>query len=212
MSHARILRHPLLRALRRQGGQRHCDKLQRHAEKLQHKSDGEHTHLRIDITIQLCCRHAAKTENSEYEKRRRLHLQSSPLRFEALFSGCQNSALKSQEPKQFKNEKIGDTCRAEPRFPRDLVTRSSNDRALRRSPLAGPRAVSERLSRGKGYFRGKPKIASMRNGRDCDLQSRPLRFEALIFGLPLKKGQLKATSSVIMIMKPAITPHVPRCG
>ena len=87
MSHARILRHPLLRALRRQGGQRHCDKLQRHAEKLQHKSDGEHTHLRIDITIQLCCRHAAKTENSEYEKRRRLHLQSSPLRFEASIFG-----------------------------------------------------------------------------------------------------------------------------
>ena len=166
MSHARILRHTLLWALRRQGGQRHCDKLQRHAEKLQYSGDGEHTRSRICRTIrqsalqncilgrcihsyakrkaetiaqgsltQLCCLHEAKTENSEYEKRRRLHLQSSPLRFEALFSGCQNSALKSQEPKQFKNEKIGDTCRAEPRFPRDLVTRRAKTALLARRPL-----------------------------------------------------------------------------
>ncbi len=115
MSHAQILRHSLLRALRRQGGQCHCDKLQRHAEKQQHQSDGKHPRSRIGRTIrqrtaplamlaygsvkrktekyvqsnssQLCCRHAAKTENSEYEKRRRLHFQSSPLRFEALIFG-----------------------------------------------------------------------------------------------------------------------------
>ena len=69
----------------------------------------------------------------------------------------------SRTPKVVRNRK----CRAKPRFSRDLVTPSSNDRALRRGHFARSRTVSERSSRGKGYFRGKPKIASMSNGDDC---------------------------------------------
>ena len=38
-----------------------------------------------------------KTENSEYEKRRRLHLQSPPLRFEALIFGLPLKARHSKK-------------------------------------------------------------------------------------------------------------------
>ena len=131
-----------------------------------------------------------------------------PSKCEASFSGCPSKKAKTE----CRGADNLTGCVARNRAYARLNREVPGDRALRELPLAGPRAVSERLSRGKGYFRGKPKIASMRNGRDCDLQSRPLRFEALIFGLPLKKGQLKATSRVIIIMNPAITPHVPRCG
>ena len=212
MSHARILRHPLLWALRRQGGQRHGDKLQRHAEKLQYSGDGEHTHSRIDRTIQLCCLHEAKTENSEIEMGAQFASKRARFNSKRKFLGCQEIRIKKPRTKTIQKRKTWRHLSRGTALPARLDNAPRQNRAFGKAPLAGPRVVSERLSRGKGYFRGKPKIASMRNGRDCDLQSRPLRFEASIFGLPLKEGQLKATSSVIIMMKPAITPHVPRCG
>ena len=80
-----------------------------------------------------------------------------------------------------------------------ICSRRDLSRAAKRARnRKGPRAVSERLSRGKGYFRGKPKIASMRNRRDCDLQSRLLRFDALFSGcqeIRIKKPRTKTIQS-----------------
>ena len=73
-----------------------------------------------------------------------------------------------------------------------LDKQSPNDRALRGLPLTGPRTVSERLSRGKGYFRGKPKIASMKNAHSLLANARAL-IRSVIFGCPLKAEQLQSS-------------------
>ncbi len=112
---------------------------------------------------QLCCLHEAKTENSEYEKRRRLHLQSPPLRFDALFSGCQEIRIKKPRTKTIQSEKIDDTRRAEPRFPRDLIMKSPNDRALRGLHLARSRMVNERAAL-EGEYPGEPKCRLYEKG------------------------------------------------
>ena len=56
------------------------------------------------------------------------------------------------------------SCRAEPRFPRDLIMPSSNDRALRRGHFARPRAASERLSCRRGSIEGEPKCRLYEKG------------------------------------------------
>ena len=61
---------------------------------------------------------------------------------------------------------------------RDTITKSPNDRALRELPLAGPRAVSERSSRGKGSIEGKTEnseyeqCARLTSRAHCDLKRR----------------------------------------
>ena len=79
-----------------------------------------------------------------------------------------------------------------------ICSRRDLSRAAKRARnRKGPRAVSERLSRGKGVPRGKPKTASMRNGhiRGSDMSvairsvvfGLPLKMRSVVLGLPLKK-------------------------
>ena len=80
-------------------------------------------------------------------------MQSPPLRFEALFSGCQDPHKKTKSEYRGADNLTG--CVARNRVYARLNSEVAGDRALRELPLAGPRAVSERSSRGKGSIEGK---------------------------------------------------------